>query len=64
MFHQRTAHRPSFPLFRGKVEERRTEAPSMHDEEGPGLLASPAFWCGGLLSLAAWVGLALALGLL
>jgi len=64
MFHQRTVHRASFHLYDGRPNQRGA-ASSLHDEgEGPGLLVSPAFWCGGLLSLAAWAALAAALGLI
>lgn len=42
---------------------RAPETPPPHtDEDRPSLLASPAFWIGGALSVAAWVGIAKLLG--
>jgi hypothetical protein len=45
----------------GRSGSRPAEAD--HDD-GPGLLASPAFWGGGLLALGVWVGLAAVLGVI
>jgi hypothetical protein len=61
MLHPRTAHRHAFPLYGTRLERRQDSKTAEHDE-GPGLLVSPAFWIGGVLSLAAWAGLAAALG--
>jgi len=37
--------------------DARPQAAHM-DEDSPGLLISPAFWFGGAMSVAAWMGLA------
>lgn len=35
-----------------------THDPAEPDDEGPGLLVSPAFWAGGALSLVLWAAVA------
>lgn len=66
-FHALTGHRrrrepkpvESAPEVGADGDEE--EAPARN--EGPGLLASPIFWIGGLLSILAWVLIAALFGL-
>jgi hypothetical protein len=46
------------------VKTRTSVAPtaSQTEEDRPSLLTSPVFWIGGLLSIAAWIGIAKVLG--
>jgi hypothetical protein len=46
----------------GCVEKSGRYSQARVESDGPGLLVSAAFWCGGALSLAMWVTLAVALG--
>jgi len=43
------------------TDRQDDEAPDR--DEGPGLLASPVFWIGGLLSILAWILIAALFGL-
>lgn len=47
----------------GAVRTRASRGGWNEEDEGPGLLASPAFWIAGLLCFAGWVVLILLFGL-
>jgi len=64
MFHQRTTHHATLHGYGAQRASSRGRAVAGEDDEGPGLLASPAFWIGGLISLGVWVGIAAAFGVI
>ena len=65
MFHQRTASHAAMHGFTAEQPGQRTRGRAAeNDDEGPGLLVSPAFWIGGVLSLGVWVALAAAFGVI
>ncbi len=64
MYQPRTANRAALHAYGARREQSRSHAPAATDDEGSGLLVSPAFWIGGLISVAIWVGLAAAFGLI
>ena len=64
MLHQRLVNRAALHGYEAPQEQSRTRAPGAEDDQGPGLLVSPAFWIGGLLSVAVWAGIAAAFGLI
>ena len=54
-------HSTSMPRAGWRVESlvrtRQAASDSAFAEEGPSMLATPAFWLGGLASLAVWTGI-------
>jgi hypothetical protein len=64
----------SLTAQRGQSLQRKAAAPEVRppeteaqdaqgaEDEGPGLLASPAFWIGGILSIVAWIVIAVLFG--
>ena len=64
MFHPRTTHHATLHGYRAQRGSVRSRPVAGEDDEGPGLLSSPAFWIGGLISLGVWVGIAAAFGVI
>ena len=64
MLHQRFANRAALHAYGACQEQPRTRVLEADHDEGPGLLVSPAFWIGGVLSIAVWVGIAAAFGII